>query len=306
MKKHPWLACLALLGTLAGTASAAEYRKVFATPKDWDATLYDWKIDVGPAGVGLLKTELLADEMGNTTTNMNEAVVGQTWIKKEFLLDKVQAASAVLLIHHNSYFPEEFKKQGGFLWVDVNGHAIRLDIDYKRMLGGGWVRCDVPVSYLVPGVNAVVVRNETKVPFLASVEASRTPNRSAKSVDGGRSWDYDHLGKGGYIDGEYVIRLRLARYPETAEVLSDYLELASFVSGDPVKPAVRLRRLALDLDKLTPRAPRWRSTSGAARRPPMRPRPGAPGRRSRSSRTGTGRTGVSSSGAPSLARPTAA
>jgi len=120
------------------------------------------------------------------------------------------------------------------------------------MLSGGWVRCDVPVSYLVPGLNAVVVRNETKVPFLASVEASRTPNRSAKSVDGGRTWDYDHLGNGGFIDGEYVIRLRLARYPETAEVLSDYLELASFVSGDPVKPAVRLRRLALDLDKLTP------------------------------------------------------
>lgn len=252
MKKKLWLACLAILGVLAGSAAAAEYRKVFEAPKDWDATLYDWKIEVGPSGVGLLKTELLADEMGITTSRMNEEVVGPTWIKKEFLLDKVQAASALLLIHFNTYYPEEFKKQGGFLWVDVNGHAIRLDIDLPRMLSGGWVRCDVPVAYLVPGLNAVIIRNETKAQFSASVEASKTPNRSAKSLDGGKTWDYNHLGNGGFIDGEYVIRLRLARYPETGEVLSDYLELASFVTGEPVKPSVRLRKIALELDKVTP------------------------------------------------------
>jgi hypothetical protein len=252
MKKKSWLAYLVFLGVLAGPAAGVEYRKVYASPKDWDATLYDWKIEVGPSGVGLLKTELMADEMGITTSRMNEDVVGQTWIKKEFLLDKVQAASAVLLIHVNVYVPEDFKKQGGFLWVDVNGHAIRLDIDLARMLSGGWVRCDVPVAYLVPGLNAVVIRNETQAPFFASVEASRTPNRSAKSIDGGKTWDYNHLGKDGFIDGEYLIRLRLGRYPGTAEVLSDYLELASFVTADQVKPAVRLRRLAVELDKATP------------------------------------------------------
>ncbi len=67
MEKNAWLVCLAVLAVLAGPAGAAEYRKVFESPKDWDATLYDWKIEVGPAGVGLLKTELVADEMGITT-----------------------------------------------------------------------------------------------------------------------------------------------------------------------------------------------------------------------------------------------
>jgi hypothetical protein len=252
MNRKSWLACLAILSVLAGAAAGAEYRKVFTTPKDWDGTLYDWKIDVGPSGVGLLKTELVADEMGVTTSRMNEEIVGQTRIKKEFMLDEVQAESALLLIHFNTYDPEDFKKQGGFLWVDVNGHAIRLDIDLPRMLGGGWVRCDVPVADLVPGLNSVVIRNETKAPFFASIEASRTPNRSAKSIDGGKTWDYNHLGKEGFIDGEYVIRLRLGRYPGAAEVLSDYLQLASFVTAGPLKPAVRLRRLALELDKATP------------------------------------------------------
>jgi hypothetical protein len=29
-------------------------------------------------------------------------------------------------------------------------------IDIPRMLTGGWVRCDVPVAYLVPGLNSVI------------------------------------------------------------------------------------------------------------------------------------------------------
>ncbi len=87
---------------------------------------------------------------------------------------------------------------------------------------------------------------------MASVEASKVPNRSAKSIDGGKTWDYNHLGKGGFIDGEYLIRLRLGRYADSAEILSDYLELASLVTGEPVKPAVRLKKIALELDKLTP------------------------------------------------------
>lgn len=252
MKKTSWLLFLAIPGLLAVSAGAAEYQKVFASAKDWDATLYDWKIEVGPAGVGLLKTELITDEMGMTTGGMSEDVIGATWIKKDFQLDKVQAASAVLLIHFNRYVPEDFKKAGGFLWVDVNGRAIKLDIDIPRMLTGGWVRCDVPVAYLVPGLNSVVIRNETKTPFYASLEASKVPNRSAKSLDGGKSWDYNRLGKGGFIDGEYLVRLRLGRYPDSAEVLSDYIELASLVTDNPVKPTVRLKKIALEIEKTAP------------------------------------------------------
>ena len=252
MKKILALFCLASCLAMAVSLPAAEYRRVFETAKDWDETLYDWKMEVGPAGVRLLRTELIADEMGVITGGMKEVVLGRVQIKKEFVLEQVQAEAALLLIHANTYNPDEFVKQGGFLWVDVNGHPIRLELDIPRMLGGGWVRCDVPVAYLVPGLNSVVLRNETMAPFYASVEASRLPNRSAKSLDGGKTWDYHRLGKDGFIDGEYVIRLRLARYPAEGEILSDFIEAASLVSDDPVKPAVALRRVGIELDKATP------------------------------------------------------
>ena len=252
MKKTAALCSLAICLALAATLPAAEYRRVFQTVKDWDETLYDWKTDVGPDGVRLLRTELIADEMGVITGGMKEEVLGRVWIKKEFFLEQVQAESALLLIHANTYNPDEFVKQGGFLWVDVNGHPIRLELDIPRMLGGGWVRCDVPVAYLVPGLNSIVLRNETKVPFYASVEASRLPNRSARSLNGGKTWDDHRLGKDGFIDGEYVIRLRLARYPAEAEILSDFIEAASLVSEDTIKPEIALRRVGIDLEKTTP------------------------------------------------------
>ncbi len=254
MKKQIFQLILSATIFLAGAISlqAKEYRRSFETARDWDETLYDWKVDAGPDGMKLLKSELIADEMGVTTGGMKERVQGLVRIKKEFFLESVQAEAAVLLIHANTYNPDEFVKQGGFLWVEINGRPIRLEPDIPRMLTGGWVRCDVPVSYFKTGLNSVVLHNETDAPFFASVEASRLPNRSAKSVDGGKTWDYDHLGEAGFIDGEYLIRLRLARYPAEAEILSEFIELASLVSQEAVRPAVRLRKLNLELDGIAP------------------------------------------------------
>ena len=254
MRRHQAIgAVLSAILFLAASLHAAKFQKNFEKPADWDETLYDWKIDASlPGGIRLLKTELVADEMGVTTGNMKEEVFGKTWIKKEFLLDAVQADSAVLLIHMNAYEIDEFNKKGGFLWIDVNGHPVRLVIDVARMLTGGWVRCDISPGFLVPGLNAVVIRNESPVPFPTSVEASRIPNRSAKSPDGGKTWDYHHLGKEGFIDGEYLIRLRLGRYASSAEIKSDFIELAALATDGAVKPAVRLKDFSLEAEKDLP------------------------------------------------------
>ena len=71
------------------------YKKTYTSAEDWDNTLYDWKVDVttSPGNVKLLKTELITDEMGVTTGNMEEVIIGKTWVKKEFLLDDVAAES---------------------------------------------------------------------------------------------------------------------------------------------------------------------------------------------------------------------
>ncbi len=251
MKRTVFFVIVFLTATLAFGAS---YRKTFATSEDWDATLYDWRIDATsvPGEIRLLKTELITDETGVTTGRMHEMLKGDIRILKEFQLDRIEAESAVLLIHWNRYDLKDFKEKGAFLWVEVNGRPLRLDIDHDRMLTGGWIRCDVPVEWLRPGLNSFVLRNTTEYDFYFSLEASRYPNRSARSLDGGRTWDRDRLGTEGFIDGEYLIRLRLGRYPEKGEILSDFIDAASLIAATAVKPAIRLRRLALRLDATTP------------------------------------------------------
>lgn len=235
---------LALLAPLS--LGAETFRRTFRTAADWDRTLYDGKIDVSdPAGVRLLKTELIADEMGMTTGKMDEVVIGNTWIRKDFLLEQVQADAAVLLIHWNEYESEPMKRLRPALDVEVNGRPIRLIPDVERMRTGGWIRCDVPVAALRAGLNSVIIHNATDFPFVFSVEAAKFPNRSAKSLDGGRSWDDARLGRGNYIDGEYLIRLRLSRYPARAEILSDFIELAGLAGEGAVKPAVVAKSLRL-------------------------------------------------------------
>src|SRR5260370_29982784 len=47
---------------------------------------------------------------------------------------------------------------------------------------------------------------------LGSRTRTHHPNRSAKSTDGGKTWDYDHLGPEGKLDGEYGVRVFLDHY----------------------------------------------------------------------------------------------
>ena len=244
----------AILCLFSGDLFSGTYTMSFSNAEDWDKCLYDWKIDVttSPNEVTLLRTELIADEMGATTYTMGEIIVGDTRIKKEFYLERVEADKALLLIHCNTHDMSMLKNRSLFLWVTVNEKPIKLFIDVERMLTGGWVRCDVPVQYLKDGLNEVTIHNETKHEVRISAEASRIPNRSAKSIDGGKTWDYDHLGKNDFIDGEYLVRLRLGRYPARAEIKSDFIELASLVTDEVIKPEIRLRSIAVELKSKLP------------------------------------------------------
>ena len=69
---------------------------------------------------------------------------------------------------------------------------------------------------LQAGRNEIILRGSGKVSIarddefaLGSRTRTRHPNRSAKSTDAGKIWDYDHLGPDGRLDGEYGVRVFL-------------------------------------------------------------------------------------------------
>jgi hypothetical protein len=224
--------------SLPSTAPAREgtFTMSFDGKDHWDSALYDRNIDVDtqPGSARLIKTELISDEMGNITDATVETVSWNVRAKKELMIENPAADKATLIIYTNG-------SPGSDFILEVNGVNNPVNFDPNRMLTGGWSRIDVDPKQLKKGLNTFVLYPAQVNSLTLYIDNCRLPNRSAKSTDGGASWDYDHLGPQGFCDGEYLIRLRLSHYPSSGEILSDYLNAGDFVTPKPVKPRFEIK-----------------------------------------------------------------
>lgn len=182
--------------------------------------------------IELERDELFEDDgpaAGYSYKPNEEKLSATTWIKKDFVIPDSRAQKATLLVG-----------PGGNLNGIVNGKPVQLQ--GARKVGQYWQAYDLPVDLLKPGKNEVILHGSGKVWIaradefaLGSVVQPRHPNRSAKSTDGGKSWDYDRLGAAGQVDGEYYVRLFLERYRPQGTLTLPVLDAAS-LAGHPVAP----------------------------------------------------------------------
>lgn len=173
-------------------------------------------------------------------------------IKKILLLNNPRAWSGRLL-----FLGQE--KQGNVepLHLSVNGvhffrpasqiaypHACQYtDIEWLR-----WYFIDLPVGALKEGANEILMWTESETPTwkvcisleeeFAQGSLTRTfhPNRSMKSVDGGKTWSDSKLGIKNSEDGEYNIRLSLDRYVPAGEFVSPVIDIVG--SSDILKKSI--------------------------------------------------------------------
>jgi len=153
-------------------------------------------------------------------------------IRKDLALDDPRAFSGHLVF--NGF---EMEDNGHPLHIRINGvpfvrpptkraHPLARQY-YGREWGRGfdnWFVVEIPVGALKQGTNEVVLWAESEetsweIMVAAEEEYARGsltrvhhPNRSAKSRDGGETWDFDRLGWKDAHDGEYAVRLSLDRY----------------------------------------------------------------------------------------------
>ncbi len=239
MKKLLMLS-IVLLGVslyAAGTyAVETSFTKVFDGSDRWDSCLYVLNIDVDtkPGNACLIKTELISDEMGNITDGTREIVSGNIRAKKELIVTDPSAEKVTLIIYTRN-FPE-----GSFI-IEVNGTKNTITFDKERMLTGGWSRADIDPKQLKKGLNTFVVYPTGSNSVWLYIDNCRFPNRSAKSCDVGKTWDYNHIGEQGFCDGEYLIRLRLSHYPSQGEILSDFIGVGDLITENPIKPVFLLK-----------------------------------------------------------------
>lgn len=230
------------------------------------------------AGIELDRNVLIEDdspgagigqERDGTPVRNYDAVSKSVHVRKDLYVTDPSASSATLAF----YARRPSKGEDTPLLVFVNGHPFEVAVFpesmpecFRRPDRLAWYYLPVPPRCLKQGKNEVVFscNEETTTwrllisegrffPLGSAVPDVSSPNRSAKSKDGGKTWTYDRLGVDDAMDGEYIVRLHLEQFCRDGELTSPVIDL---VEGDEARRAVArradVRQLAADLDGSAP------------------------------------------------------
>ncbi len=216
----------------------------------------DAQVEVTEGSVSLLKRVLLTDEMGNCTGRDVELIDSLNRARKDFWLDSTEVDGARV-----SAWLRCGDRQATLI-VEVNGHPLTIHAskshreadeppgaDYWHTY---WRTVEVPVEYLRAGRNQVVFYTQDGSRWELLIESNRQPNRSARSVDGGLTWDDQHLGYNGCYDGEYLVRMELDRYPSLGRITSPVFDLAAAASRDSLGCPITIEKMSARWQGETP------------------------------------------------------
>ncbi len=162
-------------------------------------------------------------------------------IRKQLVIADPRAAKATLLVGGS----------GTFSFV-VNGEPHTLK-DLGKV-GNYWQAFDLPVTALREGSNEVQVRGKGMI-WIArddeypagSRERTRHPNRSAKSRNGGQTWNDKQLGTNDNLDGEYYVRLMLDQHFPRGVLTSHVIDLGNLAARPIGAPADSFEKVKINV-----------------------------------------------------------
>jgi len=191
-------------------------------------------------------------------------------IRKEFDLEDARAFSGYLVFNGLEAVNNEVPLRIGINGVEFLRPASKYAHPFAREYYtrewtshadfDNWFRVEIPVGALRKGRNEIHLWAESENPSWEIMVASDKeyamgsatrlghPNKSAKSRDGGKTWDYDRLGWKDEIDGEYVVRLSLDRHVSEGAYLSPVIDLAEAPGTETIKRRLDLEEAKVDWD----------------------------------------------------------
>ncbi|MHB9028030.1 MAG: transglutaminase-like domain-containing protein [Candidatus Latescibacterota bacterium] len=281
------LSCLILIGAVsmagrtAGEPSTVKYT-LDAAALEERGQLREVLYDSGRNWLTLKDMLLVEDDapaigkpQGATDRSWFEKLQRGVMARKDLVLDDPRAFAAYLVFNGFEMTGNEEP-----LHIGINGKEfLRLPTKYAFPLakqyytrewtgiyGGAqfdnWFRVEIPSGMLRKGNNEIILRAESEKPGWEIMVASEDeykrgsdtrlhhPNRSAKSRDGGATWNFDRLGWKDEIDGEYCVRLSLDRFVPEGMYVSPVIDLAEEPGKAGIKKHLNLResRVSWNLD----------------------------------------------------------
>ena len=251
-----------------------------------DRAVRDARVEVAGGAAQLHRRIVVADEMGNCNNRDIQPIDGRTWARKDFWLERVEVAGARVSswlrtmesgeITRNTATHGAPETMASELVIVVNGHPQTLHPQEDATQGmqdplaiypgywqSGWLTVQVPPEWLRSGLNTIILCTVDGSRWETLIETNRFPNRSAQSLDGGETWDFDHLGFNHCYDGEFLIRIELDCFPTNGRLTSEVFDLA--ISGDHLGTPIVPRQLFVDAECDTPAgtAVEWELRAGS-------------------------------------------
>lgn len=202
-------------------------------------------VRVAAGAIELEVGELFEDDgpaAGYSYKPNEERLSATVWARKELNIPNPAARAATLLVG-----------PGGDLKASVNGKSVELKAAGKA--GNYWQAYAIPPEVLKAGANEFVLSGAGRVwiargeDFAAgSTDRPKHPGRSAKSADGGKTWNADRLGPSGDIAGEYYVRLFLDHFRPTGSLTLPVLDAGNLAGRTVAPPLAKPVPVRIDLD----------------------------------------------------------
>jgi len=187
----------------------------------------------------------------------NEVLKQGVLLRKTVIVERVPVKEAyvvALLYPENPSSPNN----GRHVVFNVNGYETTYEVNHF------WTKASIPGSAIKKGENIITVKTlEPDARFktwlaldknyaIGSSTRIHAPGRSARSVDGGKTWDTKHIGENGTATGEYAIRLKILAYRNEGWIESPVVDLAEDAKGGILQREAVIRRLKIKTEIIHP------------------------------------------------------
>ena len=233
-------------------------------------------------GHARLKPRLLvADDTGAITSRTHEILVGDIRAKKTFMLGFADVNDAELAIRIEPQLSDSSsEKIDHTLIVEINRHRIthtyrQENVSFQGEIdqywSSGWEVVPIPRRSLKAGMNEITIGDGSGQGWRLFVDTMRYFGRSAKSIDGGKTWVTERIGTNDFCVGEYVVRLNLLRHPTSGLITSPPIDMAAAAGEGAIAPRVVVKSVCFTPNMKVPRGTgvmmQWRSGSTPSYRP---------------------------------------
>ncbi|MFH1761029.1 MAG: transglutaminase-like domain-containing protein, partial [bacterium] len=181
-------------------------------------------------GLCLYKNVLVEDDGPSFAgaPQSSEELKSDIWIRKDLLIPDPVCEQAWLVIcfnKHDDSIP---------LVISINGQEIERGL--RARVREGWSNLEIPKGILKQGINSVIVHAQNresnwslniarKDKYAQGTLTRAFPGRSYKSLDSGKTWSRNNLGKYGHLQGEYPVRINLVQYAANGWLISPVMNV---------------------------------------------------------------------------------